>query len=136
MAQQLMDRSELDNVHHLFGKHISKGQLRYLRCAHLDTLERKGVRFKDAGSGRMYYDAFTATDVCVSAMKLTIAATGRNKIIAMVRAYNGYEGFNLSGNGKDNDPEHSWPDQLNHQKSELRACCLAMYVNCTLPGQM
>jgi putrescine aminotransferase len=163
MTHQLMDRKELDNVYHLFGKHISKGQVRYLRCAHLDTLERrrKGVQFMDAGSGRMLYDAFTSAgcfnvgrmnesviealdkaldkydmgsegflsvpkielanflaklapgdlnhvilcasggDACACAMKLARAATGRNEIITMVKAYHGHEGFSLSGNGKD-----------------------------------
>ncbi len=163
MTQQLMDRKDLVNIHHLFGKHISHGQVRYLRSAHLDTLERKrkGVRFMDAGSGRMFYDAFTSAgcfnvgrmnesviqaldealdkydmgsegflsvpkiklanylaklapgdlnrvilcasggDACACAMKLARAATGRNQIITMVKAYHGHEGFSLSGNGKD-----------------------------------
>jgi putrescine aminotransferase len=163
MTTQLMDRRNRDNIHHLFGKHISKGQVRYLRCGHLDTLERKrkGVRFMDASSGRMFYDAFTSAgcfnvgrmnesviqaldealdkydmgsegflsvpkieladylsnltpgnlnrvilcayggDACACAMKLARAATGRNQIITMVKAYHGHEGFSLSGNGKD-----------------------------------
>lgn len=160
---QLMDPKSRDNIHHLFGKHISKGQVRYLRCGHLDTLERerKGVRFMDASSGGIFYDAFTSAgcfnvgrmnesviqaldqaldkydmgsegflsvpkieladylsklapgnlnrvilcayggDACACAMKLARAATGRNQIITMVKAYHGHEGFSLSGNGKD-----------------------------------
>jgi acetylornithine/succinyldiaminopimelate/putrescine aminotransferase len=163
MTQQMLDRKDRDNIHRLFGKHISHGQVRYLRCAHLDTIERKrkGVHFMDAGSGRMFYDAFTAAgcfnvgrmneyviqaldealdkydmgsegvlsvpkielsnylaklapgdlnrvilcatggDACACAMKLARAATGRNQIITMVKAYHGHEGFSLSGNGKD-----------------------------------
>ncbi len=158
-----MDRKDLIKIHHLFGKHISHGQVRYLRSAHLDMLERKrnGVIFMDAGSGRMIYDAFTSAgcfnvgrmnesviqaldkaldkydmgsegflsvpkiklanylaklapgdlnrvilcasggDACACAMKLARAATGRNQIITMVKAYHGHEGFSLSGNGKD-----------------------------------
>jgi putrescine aminotransferase len=163
MTHQLMDPKYRDNIHHLFGKHISKGQVRYLRCAHLDTLERnrKGIRFMDAGSGKKFYDAFTSAgcfnvgrmnesviqaldealdkydmgsegilsvpkielanylaklapgdlnrvllcasggDACACAMKLARAATRRDEIITMVKAYHGHEGFSLSGNGKD-----------------------------------
>ncbi len=163
MTHQLLDRKERDNVYHLFGKHISRGQVRYLRCGHLDTLERKrkGVSFMDAGSGKMYYDAFSSAgcfnvgrmnesvihsldealdkydmgsvgflsvpkielanrlaklapgnltrvmlcasggDACACAMKLARAATKRNQIITMIKAYHGHEGFSLSGNGKD-----------------------------------
>ncbi len=62
MIPQLMDQKNRDRIHHLFGQHISKGQVRYLRCGHLDTIEgnRRGVRFMDASSGRMFYDAFTS----------------------------------------------------------------------------
>jgi acetylornithine/succinyldiaminopimelate/putrescine aminotransferase len=163
MKPQLMDRQTRDKIHHLFGQHISKGQVRYLRCGHLDTIERnrKNSRFIDAFSGRMYYDAFTSAgcfnvgrmnehiiralddaldkydmgsagfssapkaelinrlselapgdlknvilcasggDACACAMKLARAATGRNEIITMIKAYHGHEGFSLSGNGKD-----------------------------------
>jgi len=57
-----MDRQERDYIHYLFGKHISHGQVRYLRCAHLDTYERKRkhVGFTDAESGRYFYDAFSS----------------------------------------------------------------------------
>lgn len=163
MIPHLMDRNTRDKVHHLFGRHISRGQARYLRCGHLDTLEtnRRGVRFTDAYSGREFYDAFTSAgcfnigrmnehvirvldealdkydmgsagfssgpkteltdrlsdlapgdlkkvilcasggDACACAMKLARAATGRNEIITMIKAYHGHEGFSLSGNGKD-----------------------------------
>ena len=62
MIPQLIDRKTRDKIHYLFGHHISKGQVRYLRCGHLETLEcnRKGVRFMDASSGKMFYDAFTS----------------------------------------------------------------------------
>ena len=33
-------------------------------------------------------------------------------------------------------PDHSWPDHIDHQKPELSICCLAMYVNCNLTGEM
>jgi hypothetical protein len=29
-----------------------------------------------------------------------------------------------------------WPDQIDHQKPELSICCLAMYVNCNIIGEM
>jgi acetylornithine/succinyldiaminopimelate/putrescine aminotransferase len=158
-----MNRKKRDEIHHLFGQYISKGQVRYLRCGHLDTIEcnRKGVHFMDACSGKMFYDAFTSAgcfnvgrmnesviraldealdkydmgsvgfssipkieltkqlanlapgdlnkvilcasggDACACAMKLARAATGRNQIITMIKAYHGHEGFSLSGNGKD-----------------------------------
>jgi len=163
MIPHLMDRKNRDKIHRLFGHHISKGQVRYLRCGHLDTIEsnRKGVRFIDAYSGKIFYDAFTSAgcfnvgrmnesviraldealdkydmgsvgfssipkieltnqlaklapgdlnkvilcasggDACACAMKLARAATGRNQIITMHKAYHGHEGFSLSGNGKD-----------------------------------
>ena len=163
MIPQLIDRKTRDKIHYLFGHHISKGQVRYLRCGHLETLEcnRKGVRFMDAHSGKMFYDAFTSAgcfnvgrmngsvigaleeaadkydmgsvgissipkieltkllanlapgdlnnvilcasggEACACAMKLARAATGRNQIITMLKAYHGHEGFSLSGNGKD-----------------------------------
>jgi acetylornithine/succinyldiaminopimelate/putrescine aminotransferase len=40
-------------------------------------------------------------DACACAIKLARAATGRNQIITMLKAYHGHEGFSLSGNGKD-----------------------------------
>jgi site-specific recombinase XerD len=32
--------------------------------------------------------------------------------------------------------DHSWPDHIDHQRSELITCCLGMYVNCKLTGEM
>ena len=59
---QRMNTEERDYVQHLFGKHISHGQVRYLRCAHLDIYERdrKGCTVKDAVSGRRFYDCFSS----------------------------------------------------------------------------
>lgn len=34
--------------------------------------------------------------------------------------------------GKDNGPDHIWPDHIDHHKPELSTCCLAMYVNLDL----
>ncbi|HWR68835.1 MAG TPA: aminotransferase class III-fold pyridoxal phosphate-dependent enzyme, partial [Desulfomonilia bacterium] len=57
-----MDVQERDFIQHLFGKHISHGQVRYLRCAHLDVYERnrKGATFIDAVSGRQFFDCFSS----------------------------------------------------------------------------
>ena len=57
-----MDAHERDYVQHLFGKHVSWGQVRYLRCAHLDVYERarKGSSFSDAVSGERFYDCFSS----------------------------------------------------------------------------
>jgi len=57
-----MDVQERDFIQHLFGKHISHGQVRYLRCAHLDVYERnrKGATFIDAVSGRHFFDCFSS----------------------------------------------------------------------------
>ncbi|HQI80470.1 MAG TPA: aminotransferase class III-fold pyridoxal phosphate-dependent enzyme, partial [Deltaproteobacteria bacterium] len=57
-----MDVAERDYVQHLFGKHISRGQVRYLRCAHLDVYERnrKGASFTDAVSGARFFDCFSS----------------------------------------------------------------------------
>jgi acetylornithine/succinyldiaminopimelate/putrescine aminotransferase len=65
MAERLsnrMDKKERDYVQYLFGKHISWGQVRYLRCAHLDVYERnrKGSTFTDAVSGERFYDCFSS----------------------------------------------------------------------------
>jgi putrescine aminotransferase len=57
-----MDKEERDYIQKLFGKHISWGQVRYLRCAHLDVYERtrKGSTFTDAVSGERFYDCFSS----------------------------------------------------------------------------
>jgi hypothetical protein len=38
--------------------------------------------------------------------------------------------------GKASSLDHSLPDHIDQQKTELSICCLAMYVNCNLPGEM
>lgn len=57
-----MDKKERDYIQKLFGKHVSWGQVRYLRCAHLDVYERtrKGSTFTDAVSGDRFYDCFSS----------------------------------------------------------------------------
>ena len=57
-----MDVQERDYLQHLFGKHISAGQVRFMRAAHMDVYERnrKGATFTDAVSGRQYYDCFSS----------------------------------------------------------------------------
>ncbi|HQG31658.1 MAG TPA: hypothetical protein PLA83_07000, partial [Deltaproteobacteria bacterium] len=57
-----MDAKERDYIQYLFGKHISWGQVRYLRCAHLDIYERnrKGCKVVDAVSGRKFFDCFSS----------------------------------------------------------------------------
>ena len=57
-----MNTKERDYIQRLFGKHISWGQVRYLRCAHLDAYERsrKGTTFTDAVSGERFYDCFSS----------------------------------------------------------------------------
>lgn len=57
-----MDPHERDYVQHLFGKHVSWGQVRYLRCAHLDVYERSrtGGTFIDAVSQERFYDCFSS----------------------------------------------------------------------------
>lgn len=57
-----MDKKERDDIQRLFGKHISWGQVRYLRCAHLDVYERirKGTTFNDAVTGDRFYDCFSS----------------------------------------------------------------------------
>ncbi len=46
----------------LFGTHISHGQVRYLRCAHLDMHEdrRAGIKFIEKETGRPIIDAFSS----------------------------------------------------------------------------
>ena len=59
---QAMDVPERDYIHYLFGKHISWGQVRYLRCAHLDIHERsrQGCTVVDAVTGRKFFDCFSS----------------------------------------------------------------------------
>jgi acetylornithine/succinyldiaminopimelate/putrescine aminotransferase len=55
-------RREKRRILDRFARHISKGQVRYLRCAHLDMQEeaRSGIKFVDKESGRAVIDAFTS----------------------------------------------------------------------------
>jgi putrescine aminotransferase len=57
-----MDTQERNYIQYLFGKHISWGQVRYLRCAHLDIYERnrRGCTVVDAVSGRRFFDCFSS----------------------------------------------------------------------------
>ncbi|HDP24402.1 MAG TPA: aspartate aminotransferase family protein [Deltaproteobacteria bacterium] len=57
-----MDVQERDYFQHLFGKHVSRGQVRYLRCAHLDIYEknRRGCTVVDAVSNRKFFDCFSS----------------------------------------------------------------------------
>lgn len=61
-GNQKMDVQERDYIQHLFGKHISRGQVRYLRCAHLDIYERnrQGCTVVDAVSGTRFFDCFSS----------------------------------------------------------------------------
>ena len=49
-------------IEETFARHVSRGQMRYLKSGHLDVLEteRRGVHFTDGGSGRDYIDCFTS----------------------------------------------------------------------------
>ncbi|MBN1533100.1 MAG: aspartate aminotransferase family protein [Spirochaetes bacterium] len=55
-------RREKKRILERFGSHISHGQMRYLRCAHLDMQEERriGIKFVDKESGRTVIDAFTS----------------------------------------------------------------------------
>ncbi len=59
---QNLSRTKEKQIFHLFGKHISKGQIRYLSGGHLDILEgdRNGIRFRESRSGRTYIDGFSS----------------------------------------------------------------------------
>jgi len=147
----------------LFSRHLSKGQTKTMRAAHLDFIEtrRKGIGFTDGLFERRVIDCFTSAgcfnvgrgnpeiikalrealqkydigtnllqsnvkkefikklssiapgdcnqvifasgggDAIDCAIKLARGATGRNKIIAMKKAYHGHTGYSLSANGKD-----------------------------------
>lgn len=37
---------------------------------------------------------------------------------------------------KASDQDLLWLDHIAHQKQELWICCLAMYANCNLPGEL
>ena len=57
-----MGKEEAGYIKYLFGRHISKGQVRYLRCAHLDTLERsrRGCFFVEPTLGEKFFDCFSS----------------------------------------------------------------------------
>jgi acetylornithine/succinyldiaminopimelate/putrescine aminotransferase len=57
-----MSIQERDYLQYLFGKHVSLGQLRYLRTGHMDVYEwdRKGATFTDGASGKQFYDCFNS----------------------------------------------------------------------------
>lgn len=59
---EVMSKKERAEVFRLFGEHISRGQIKYLRSGSLDVLEgeRKGTEFIDAKTGRNVIDGFTA----------------------------------------------------------------------------
>ncbi|MDI6796558.1 MAG: aspartate aminotransferase family protein [Desulfatibacillaceae bacterium] len=146
-----------------FGKHISKGQIKFLKAGHLDFFEtkRRGAFFEDVSTGKRYLDGFSSAgcfnvgrgnpeiikelcaaaiqsdmgsagllskqkvqfaqklvgvcpgdlkrvvfagsgaDAVEGALKLAIGASGREKVISMLKAYHGHSGFSLSANGKD-----------------------------------
>src|SRR6056297_2655909 len=60
-AQPLSPEEKADIVAR-FGRHINRGQVKYLRAGHLDVLEtaRTGARFTDPATGRSMYDCFTS----------------------------------------------------------------------------
>ncbi|MDY6823785.1 MAG: aminotransferase class III-fold pyridoxal phosphate-dependent enzyme [Thermodesulfobacteriota bacterium] len=61
-SRQTISRKERGQIFDAFGKHISKGQIRYLTAGHLDVLEgeRDGIRFYESQSGKPYIDGFSS----------------------------------------------------------------------------
>ncbi len=57
-----MSMKEKKTIFRMFAGHISRGQVKLMRAAHLDFLEtqRKGIGFKDAQSQRFIIDCFTS----------------------------------------------------------------------------
>jgi len=55
-------QNEKQRIEELFGRHINRSQIRYLKAAHLDVLEsnRTGVGFSDAATGKRMFDCFTS----------------------------------------------------------------------------
>jgi putrescine aminotransferase len=49
-------------IEETFGRHVNRGQVRYLKAGHLDVLEsrRQGIRFVDPVTGRRMIDCFTS----------------------------------------------------------------------------
>jgi len=87
-----MDKQERDYVQHLFGKHVSWGQVRYLRCAHLDVYERarKGCTFSDAVSGERFYDCFSSAG-CFN--------VGRGNSVIMDTLRDALDGYDMGSYG-------------------------------------
>ena len=58
----LMTAGEKQEIEEVFGRHINRGQVAYLKSGHLDVLEveREGIHFTDPASGREMADCFTA----------------------------------------------------------------------------
>ncbi len=61
-SRQTISRKERNQIFDAFGKHISRGQIRYLTAGHLDILEggRDGIRFYESQSGKVYIDGFSS----------------------------------------------------------------------------
>jgi len=61
-SRQTISRKERNQIFDAFGKHISRGQIRYLTAGHLDILEggRDGIRFYESQSGKAYIDGFSS----------------------------------------------------------------------------
>jgi acetylornithine/succinyldiaminopimelate/putrescine aminotransferase len=62
MNQPTMSREEKARLEERFGRHINKGQAKYLKAGHLDVIEteREGVRFRDPATGRLFIDCFSS----------------------------------------------------------------------------
>ncbi|MFW5754603.1 MAG: aspartate aminotransferase family protein [Marinilabiliaceae bacterium] len=62
ISRKAISRNERDQIFNAFGKHVSRGQIRYLSAGHLDILEggRDGIRFKESRSGKTYIDGFSS----------------------------------------------------------------------------
>ncbi len=61
-SPETISKRDRDQIFEMFGKHISKGQIRYLSAGHLDILEgeRNGIRFHESRSGRAFIDGFSS----------------------------------------------------------------------------
>ncbi len=61
-TSQTISKKDRNRIFDRFGKHISKGQIRYLSAGHLDILEgeRNGIRFYESRSGQAYIDGFSS----------------------------------------------------------------------------
>jgi len=54
--------AEKRRIEEIFGRHINRGQMKYLKAGHLDVFEtdRSGRGFTDPVSGRRFFDCFTS----------------------------------------------------------------------------